>query len=108
MGERSPGTSSSGEGMPHILVVDDDPMVRNAIEVYLERHNYSVTVADAGEAGLRALEGAAFDLMIVDIFMPHMRGFESDRIFDELGPTVALIPTSACAFATLNRPAPAL
>src|SRR5207253_8268555 len=106
MGERSPGTSSSGEGMPHILVVDDDPMVRKAIEVYLERHNYSVTVADGGEAGLRALEGAAFDLMIVDIFMPHMRGFESIRIFHERAPSVPLIAMSGYAFANADSPAP--
>ena len=53
--------------MPHILVVDDDPMVCMAIEVYLERHNFRVTIADGGEAGLRALEGGKFDLMIVDI-----------------------------------------
>jgi len=66
--------------MPHILVGDDDPMVCMAIEVYLERHNFQVTIADGGEAGLRALEDGKFDLMIVDIFMPHMRGFESIRI----------------------------
>src|SRR5438270_5141139 len=106
MGERSPGTSSSGEGMPHILVVDDDPMVRKAIEVYLERHNFEVVVADGGEAGLRALEGSTFDLMIVDIFMPHMRGFESIRIFHERAPTIPLIAMSGYAFANLDSPAP--
>jgi PleD family two-component response regulator len=45
--------------MPHILVVDDDPMVRMAIEINLERHNFQVTVADGGEAGLHALEKAS-------------------------------------------------
>ena len=65
--------------MPRILVVDDDPMVCMAIEIYLKRHSFQVTVADGGEAGLRAMEGATFDLMIVDIFMPHMRGFEFDQ-----------------------------
>jgi len=92
--------------MQHILVVDDDPLVCKAIEIYLERHNFHVTVADGGEAGLRALEGAAFDLMIVDIFMPHMRGFESIRIFHERAPSVPLIAMSGYAFANLNSPAP--
>src|SRR5436190_13902822 len=100
------GRPASGEGMPHILVVDDDPMVRKAIEIYLERHNFEVVVADGGEAGLRALEDGAFDLMIVDIFMPHMRGFESIRIFHERAPTVPLIAMSGYAFANLNSPAP--
>ena len=92
--------------MAHILVVDDDPMVCMAIEVYLERHNFKVTVADSGEMGLRALENAAFDLMIVDIFMPHMRGFESIRIFHERAPHIPLIAMSGYAFANLNTPAP--
>src|SRR5271166_3942610 len=100
------GRSASGEDMQQILVVDDDPLVCRAIEIYLERRNFRVTVADGGEAGLRALEGTAFDLMIVDIFMPHMRGFESIRIFHERAPTVPLIAMSGYAFANLNSPAP--
>jgi len=94
------------EDMARILVVDDDPMVCMAIELYLERHNFQVTIADGGESGLRALEGSAFDLMIVDIFMPHMRGFESIRIFHERAPAIPLIAMSGYAFANLNTPAP--
>jgi len=81
-------------------------MVCMAIEVYLERHNFQVTVADGGDAGLRALESSSFDLMIVDIFMPHMRGFESIRIFHERAPSLPLIAMSGYAFANLNTPAP--
>src|SRR4030081_3913457 len=92
--------------MPHILVVDDDPMVRMAIEINLTRHNFQMTIADGGESGLRALDTSAFDLMIVDIFMPHMRGFESIRIFHERAPSVPLIAMSGYAFANLNSPAP--
>ena len=91
---------------PRVLVVDDDPMVCMAIEIYLERHSFHVTIADGGEAGLRALEGEPYDLMIVDIFMPHMRGFESIRIFHERAPTVPLIAMSGYAFANLDSPAP--
>src|SRR5246500_5834091 len=58
------------------------------------------------EAGLRALEDSAFDLMIVDIFMPHMRGFESIRIFHERAPSVPLIAMSGYAFANLSAPSP--
>jgi CheY-like chemotaxis protein len=94
------------EEMPRVLVVDDDPMVCTAIEIYLERHNFQVTIADGGESGLRALDGNTFDLMIVDIFMPHMRGFESIRIFHERAPAIPLIAMSGYAFAHLNTPAP--
>ncbi len=92
--------------MARILVVDDDPMICMAIEVCLERHGFEVTIADGGETGLRALEDVVFDLMIVDIFMPHMRGFESIRIFHERAPTVPLIAMSGYAFANLDSPAP--
>ena len=101
-----PNAQPRGASMPRVLVVDDDPMVCMAIEIYLERHDFQVTIADGGEAGLRALEGAAFDLMIVDIFMPHMRGFELIRIFHERAPTTPLIAMSGYAFANLNSPAP--
>lgn len=95
-----------GTKMPRVLVVDDDPMVCLAIEVYLERHDFQVLIADGGEAGLRALESSTFDLMIVDIFMPHMRGFESIRVFHDRAPTIPLIAMSGYAFANLNSPAP--
>jgi CheY-like chemotaxis protein len=85
--------------MTRVLIVDDDPMVCTAIEIYLERHDFDVTIADGGEAGLRALEDSGFDLMLVDIFMPHMRGFESIRIFHERAPTIPLIAMSGYAFA---------
>jgi CheY-like chemotaxis protein len=95
-----------GHMMRRILVVDDDPMVCMAIEVLLQRHNFEVVVTDGGEAGLHALDRGGIDLMIVDIFMPHMRGFESIRIFHERAPAIPLVAMSGYAFANLNAPAP--
>jgi CheY-like chemotaxis protein len=92
--------------MTRILVVDDDPMVCMAIEVFLQRHNFEVVVTDGGEAGLHALDRGGIDLMIVDIFMPHMRGFESIRIFHERAPAIPLVAMSGYAFANLDAPAP--
>ena len=95
-----------GHAMPRILVVDDDPMVGATIEVLLRRQGFDVTLADGGDAGLSALETQTFDVMLVDIFMPHMRGFESIRIFHERAPAIPLIAMSGYAFANLNSPAP--
>jgi CheY-like chemotaxis protein len=92
--------------MTRILVVDDDPMVCMAIDVLLQRHGFEVIVTDGGDAGLRALDRGGVDLMIVDIFMPHMRGFESIRIFHERAPAIPLVAMSGYAFANLNAPAP--
>lgn len=89
--------------MPRVLVVDDDRMVLGAIEVCLTRKGFEVAVADGGEAGMRALETADFDIMMIDVFMPHMRGFESIRMFHERKPDVPIIVMSGYAFANTER-----
>jgi CheY-like chemotaxis protein len=89
-----------------ILVVDDDQLVCSAIRVWLEHRRFAVVVADGGETGLSALDSAEFDLMIVDIFMPHMHGFESVRVFHQRAPTVPLIAISGYVFAEQRMPAP--
>ena len=89
--------------MPRVLVVDDDPMVCTTIEVCLTRKGFEVTVADGGEAGMRALEASDFDVMLIDVFMPHMRGFESIRMFHERRPNVPVVAMSGYAFANAER-----
>ena len=92
--------------MTRILVVDDDPLVTNAIRAWLESRGFEITTADGGDTGLAALENATFDLMIVDIFMPHMHGFESIRVFHQHSPLVPLIAISGYVFAEERSPAP--
>ena len=92
--------------MPRILVVDDDPMVCIAIEVCLRRQGMEVTIADGGDAGMRELASGGFDVMLVDIFMPHMRGFESIRIFHERAPDIPLVAMSGYAFASADTTSP--
>jgi CheY-like chemotaxis protein len=92
--------------MPRILVVDDDPLVREAIEVCLQYQGFEVMVAEGGDAGLSALEVSTFDVMLVDIFMPHLRGFESIRIFHERAPSIPLVAMSGYAFASTASSSP--
>jgi CheY-like chemotaxis protein len=87
-------------------VVDDDPLVGETIGILLQRQGFDVTMADGGETGLAALESQTFDVMLVDIFMPHMRGFESIRIFHERAPRIPLIAMSGYAFAASASPSP--
>jgi DNA-binding response OmpR family regulator len=89
-----------------VLVVDDDPMVSAAVEIALDRHGFEVTVANGGESGLAALGSATFDVMLVDIFMPRMRGFESIRRFHERAPATPLIAMSGYAFVNIAAPSP--
>ena len=89
--------------MPRILVVDDDPMVCVAIEVCLTRKGFEVTVADGGEAGMRAPESSDFDAMLIDVFRSHMRGFEPIRMFPERRRDVPIVAMSGYAFANTER-----
>jgi DNA-binding response OmpR family regulator len=84
--------------MRRILVVDDDPHIRLAIRAWLKRYGFRVEMADGGASGLVALDNSTFDLMIVDVFMPSMHGFESIRVFHDHAPTVPLIAISGYAF----------
>jgi CheY-like chemotaxis protein len=85
--------------MRRILVVDDDPHICLAVRAWLKRYGFRVSIADGGPNGLAALDNSTFDLMIVDIFMPNMRAFESIRVFHDHAPTVPLIAISGYAFA---------
>jgi len=92
--------------MRRILVVDDDPRICLAIRAWLKRYGFRVAIADGGTNGLVALDNSTFDLMIVDIFMPNMRGFESIRVFHNHAPTVPLIAISGYAFSGLEASSP--
>lgn len=62
-----------------ILVVDDDLSTRISINDYLELCGYEVTVADDGEQGLAIAENHPLDLIVTDIVMPRMNGYELVR-----------------------------
>lgn len=92
--------------MCRILVVDDDPHICLAIWAWLKRYDFRVSIADGGVNGLAALENGTFNLMIVDIFMPNMHGFESIGRFHERAATVPLIAVSGSAFPALDGSSP--
>jgi len=92
--------------MSRILVVDDDWMVCSAIRVLLETAGHKVVIANGAASGLKALEDAAVSLMIVDIFMPSMRGLESISLFHKSAPRVPLVAISGYIFAEPRTQAP--
>ena len=93
--------------MRRILVVDDDPHTRAAIGLWLKHCGFRVAITDGGASGLAALKDATFDLMIVDVCMSNMRGFEAIRIFHQYAPTVPLIAISGYAFSQADADDPA-
>lgn len=63
----------------HVLVVDDDWMNREIIEAYLQTHNYRVTTTGTGKEALNALQDGIPDLIMLDVMLPDMSGFEVCR-----------------------------
>jgi CheY-like chemotaxis protein len=92
--------------MPRILVVDDDPLICSSIRSWLGAGGFEVVLADGGLSGLRAVEEGVFDVMVVDIFMPGMNGFESIRAFHQRAPNVPIIAISGLMFRDHHAPAP--
>ncbi|TVY10208.1 response regulator transcription factor [Paenibacillus cremeus] len=65
--------------MKHILIIEDETSIAELQRDYLELHGFHVEMVHSGEAGLqRALEGA-FDLLILDLMLPGLNGFEICR-----------------------------
>jgi two-component system response regulator MprA len=62
-----------------LLVVDDDPDVRDAVETALELEGHRVTTAPDGLAALKQLGQAGFDAVVLDVLMPNLDGFEVCR-----------------------------
>jgi two-component system alkaline phosphatase synthesis response regulator PhoP len=59
-----------------ILVVDDDPDMRETLQIILESADYAVVTAEDGEQCLAKLKEEKPDLLILDLLMPRMDGFE--------------------------------
>jgi len=77
-----------------VLVLDDEPSIREAAGAILESHGYEVlTVAD-GLDGLRALSSSLPDVIISDLNMPRMSGFEFLAIVRKRFPRIATIAMS--------------
>ena len=62
--------------MKQILIVDDEPSMRLGLKDNLELEGYLVELAEDGEEGLLKIENGIFDLIVLDIMMPKISGFD--------------------------------
>ncbi len=92
--------------MARILVIDDEAPVRDSLRVMLELNDHSVISADCGRCGVDAVAQGIFDLVICDVFMPDMDGFETIRAIHERDPAVPIIVISGFTFRGTSAPAP--
>jgi DNA-binding response OmpR family regulator len=76
----------------HILVVDDEPMVREVLARYLEKEGFAVQTAEDGEQALAAFEAFPPDLVLLDLMLPRIDGLEVlRRIGDRNRPAVIML-----------------
>jgi len=67
------------DGGAHVLVVDDEPIVRDVLSRYLVRSGFSVDSAGDGEAAMAAFEHRPPDLVLLDLMLPRLDGIEVFR-----------------------------
>ena len=75
-----PGRAKEG---PLVLLVDDDERVRELVRVTLEMEGYDVQEAASAEEGMSAIEQRKPDLVLLDVMMPHVDGWEMLRRMQE-------------------------
>jgi DNA-binding response OmpR family regulator len=78
-----------------VLVVDDEPMVRDVLARYLEKDGFDVGVAADGEEAIAAHAATHPDLVLLDLMLPRVDGLEVFRRIRELAPATAVIMLTA-------------
>jgi two-component system, OmpR family, response regulator ResD len=78
-----------------VLVVDDDPIVRDVLHRYLAREGFAVSSAADGQAALEAVAAARPDLILLDLMLPRIDGFEVFKRLRSAGNPPAVIMLTA-------------
>ena len=103
----APAPRLPGPGRPlGVLLAEDNPVNQRLAKAMLERGGHSVTIAEDGAAALARLAERRFDLVLMDIHMPGMDGFEATRrIRASTDPEIAGIPVIALTADALTEEA---
>jgi DNA-binding response OmpR family regulator len=80
--------------MAQILVVDDDPTVREVVVSYLRANQHDVREAPDGETALRLADELAADLVVLDLMLPGIDGLEVCRRLRDAGPVPIIMLTA--------------
>lgn len=77
-----------------ILLIEDDPLVRRGLQLALSRHGHEVRTAETGEDGLREFEASRPDLVVLDLMLPGIDGFEVCRRIRSAGEVPVIMLTA--------------
>src|SRR4051812_24802145 len=100
-----------------VLLLDDDPAIQRLVSTLLKRGGYHVTVVNSGRAAIDALMKKKFDVLLLDIMMPHEGGMTvikhlREHAIDHMKRVIILTATPAAVlksvegdvFATVRKP----
>lgn len=73
-------------GVPFLLLIEDDDAIRTALELSLSRQGHRVVTAATGEDGLKLLREQRPDLIVLDVMLPGIDGFEVSPADQAYGP----------------------
>src|SRR5688500_12199760 len=90
---------AGGDSQPRVLLVDDEPNIVRAYQAALEDAGYAVTIARDGAAALEAVRLTRPDVVVVDLLMPSMNGWQ---FMD----AVSALPGSACPVIAMTAAGP--
>ena len=76
--------------MTKIVVADDDRMFRKAAETTLRRQGYAVTTASDGEEALQLIRSERPDIIVLDLIMPKLQGFDVLQVLKQDSITAAI------------------
>jgi DNA-binding response OmpR family regulator len=80
--------------MASILVIDDEPLIRDMIRDFFEAEGHQVSTAEDGHAGSVAFQELRPDVVIVDLFMPEEEGLETIQQIARLSPATRIVAIS--------------
>lgn len=63
--------------MHNILIVDDEPTIRQSLKGVLEDEGFKASTAESGEASLEIISKQAFDVVLLDVWLPGIDGLET-------------------------------
>ena len=81
--------------MFHILVTEDDKHTRKLLEAVLKAENYTVSTAENGRVALEVIDREHIDLVVLDVMMPEIDGYEFTRILRENNINLPILMISA-------------